>query len=153
MQVAARGDVWAQTSYSGSASKPLTQMVAEKTGRVYNIKYMEMAGRLFPMTSEQIPFESYSAEVKNVTVIGENMPFSFKIYNVEVAETRMVQAPVNEDVLKTELREAAYNRALAGGVDPQNITKVNVSVKKSETDMQVLVIIEAKEQIALQRQR
>jgi hypothetical protein len=153
MQVAARGEVWAQTSYAGAASKPLTQMVAEKTGRVYNIKYMRMGNNIFSITPEAIPFDSYSAQVKNVTVMGENMPFSFKIYDVEIAETQMVQAPVNEDILKTELREAAYNRALAGGVDPKDITNVNVSVKKSATEMQVLVIIEAKEQIALAKQR
>lgn len=153
MQVAARGEVWAQTAYTGSASKPLTQMVAEKTGRVYNIKYIEMGGTLFPMTPEAIPFETYTAEVKSKTVIGENMPFSFTVYNVEVAETRMVEAPVNEDVLRLELQEAAYNRALAGGVDPKDITKVNAEIKKDATEMQVLVIIEAKEQIALVRQR
>ncbi len=152
-QLAARGEVWAQTAYAGSASKPLTQKVAEKTGRVYNIKYMQLGRDLFAMSPEQIPFETYTAEVKSVTVIGENMPFAFKVYNVEVAETRLTETPADEEILKTELKEAAYNRALAGGVDPGAITQVNVSVKKTATEMQVLVIIEAKEQIAQARQR
>ncbi|MEI6101844.1 MAG: sporulation protein YqfD [Eubacteriales bacterium] len=153
MQVAARADVWAQTSYTGSAAKPLTQMVAEKTGRVYNMKCMRLGDQFFPITPGSPPFENYSAEVKRVAVIGQNMPVSFKIYDIEIAETTMVAKPVDEAKLKTELQEAAYYRALAGGVDPQDITKVNVGTKKSETEMQVLVIIEAKEKIALARQR
>lgn len=153
MQVAARGDIWAQTTYTGLAANPLTQMVAEKTGRVYNMEYMRLGNQFFPVTAGQPPFESYTAEVKQSAVIGQNMPVSFKIYNVEIAETKMVEKPVDEEKLKTELQEAAYYRALAGGVDSRDITKVNVSTKKSDTEMQVLVIIEAKEQIALARQR
>jgi hypothetical protein len=60
----------------------------------------------------------------------------------------MAKVPVDESMLFAELKEQAYNKALSGGVDPKNIAKVNVITKKSDTEMQVLVIIEALEEIS-----
>ncbi len=148
MQVAARGEVYAKTTYSGVASKPLTQMVAQKTGNVYNMKYIKLGENIYPITPGFPPYGQYAAEVDSVTVVGENMPMYFKVYDVRICETEMAEVPVDESMLFAELKEQAYNKALSGGVDPKNIAKVNVITKKSDTEMQVLVIIEALEEIS-----
>lgn len=80
-------------------------------------------------------------------MVGENMPVSFKIYDVLISETKQVSAPVDEETLSVELEEAAYNQALAGGADPDDVTGVNVIVTRNGKDMKVSVIIEALEEI------
>lgn len=147
MQVAARGEVYAKTSYTGATAKPLTQMVAQKTGNVYNMKYIRLGDNIYPITQGFPPYSRYEAEVDRVTVVGENMPMSFKIYDVSISETKMAETPVNQAVLFAQLKEEAYNKALSGGVDPKDITNVDIITKKSDTEMQVLVIIEALEEI------
>lgn len=148
MQVAARGEVYAETSYAGVASKPLTQMVAQKTGNVYNMKYIWLGNNIYPISPGFPPYSQYEAEVDRVTVVGKNLPMFFKIYDVCISETKMAEVPADQALLEAELKEEAYNKALSGGVDPGDITDVDIITKKSDTDMQVLVIIEALEEIS-----
>lgn len=148
MQVAARGEIYAKTSYAGVAVKPLTQMVAQKTGNVYNMKYIRLGENIYPITRGFPDYGRYEAEVDRVTVVGENMPMFFKIYDVSICETKMAEVPVDQGTLEAELKEEAYNKALSGGVDSKDITNVDIITKKSDTEMQVLVIIEALEEIS-----
>jgi similar to stage IV sporulation protein len=152
-QGAARGEVFAQTTYVGVASKPLMQIVAQKTGSVYNMKYIRLGGRLYSLTREMPAYKEYVAEVQRVTVVGENMPVFFKIYDVLISETMKASVPADKKALSAELEETAYNQALAGGVDPDDITGVNVVAAQSDTDMKILVIIEATEEISQAQDR
>ncbi len=146
-QGAARGEVFAQTTYVGVASKPLMQIVAQKTGNVYNMKYIRLLGRLYALAGASPPYKEYAAEVQRTYVVGENMPVFFKIYDVQISETRKAQAPVDKKALSAELEEAAYNQALSVGVDTDDITGVNTVVTEDRTDMKVVVILEAAEDI------
>ena len=147
-QVAARGEIYAKTSYAGEAVKPHSQMVAQKTGNVYNMKYIRLGENIYPITRVFPEYGLYVADVEKVTVVGENMPVFFKVYDVAICEAKMAKVPVNQITLEAELKEEAYNKALSGGVDPKDITNVDMITKKTETEMQVLVIIEALEEIS-----
>ena len=148
-QVAARGEAMAKVWYYGYAEASLKKTVLKDTGRSVSVRMMSLAGQSFPLDDAQIPFENYRVEIRNSHTFQENYPGSFTVYELCYLETTPEAIERSETVLREELSERAYNRALAQIQDPKSVVKIDTEIKKTGDNLCASVIIETLEDIAV----
>ena len=147
MHTLARGEVTAKVWTQGSASGSIYENVEKRTGREYNAKCIKINGGVYFLQGAENKFESYETQILKETLVGENMPFSFEIYDVKIFETKEEQSEKDESILQTDLTEQAYKNALANVENPSEITGVKTYISKTNGEMTARVIIETTEEI------
>lgn len=147
MHTLARGEVTAKVWTQGSARGSLYENVEKRTGREYNAKCIEINGGIYFLQGAENKFETYETQILKETTVGENMPFSFEIYEVKIFETKKEQSEKDDKILQTELEEQAYKNALAQVENPSEITGVKTYISKTDDEMTARVIIETTEEI------
>lgn len=98
--VHADGEVLAKTIYSERIDEPITKVIKEETGRVYERRELKIGEKGVQFFKGDIPFDHYIEETREVKIFGRNINLPFKILVHEYKEVETKEIKQNIDFLK-----------------------------------------------------
>lgn len=128
--VAAKGVVMAETTYSGSADAYYASEVLKPTGNKSVRRTLSLMGIWEFEIDGSNPFLVYLEEQTVSAIIGENMPVFVKVIETSYLEAKPVSTDEGREAAWIEARENAYNKAIAN--IPEKAQPVRFSAHRVE---------------------
>lgn len=98
--VHSEGEVLAQTRYSIKIEEPIIKKIEEETGETVEFKEIKVGKKGFQFFKDDIPFEHYKEEIKEIQLFNNRIDLPIKIFIHEYKEVELTEIKQNIDFLK-----------------------------------------------------
>lgn len=151
MLVHAEGEILAHTRYSVTVDEAIVKTIEEETGESIKFQEIQVGKKQFQLFREDIPYQYYKKEKRELGLLGGKINLPFKIFVYEYKEVILKEVKQNLDFLK----KSTYIEGIKilNDMIPENARIESKDIQHYENDgiLSTYIVIETIEDIGEKR--